>query len=150
MGVVFGIQGAIMVVVQGGLMGALVRTLGEWRLLCLAVSVFLAGLLSASVAHAMPHMVASLFLAMTGATLCMPVLNAIVTHRTPMAYRGRMMGTTSAAASWGRVIGPVLAGFTLGLYGYPGAWLCCALILSFFLVWVFREYQHQRVGHGLN
>jgi len=143
-GIVFGIQGAIMVVVQGGLMGILVRVVGEWRLLCIAVSVFFLGLLSASLAHTMPHMVGSVFLAMTGATLCMPVLNAIVTHRTPMAYRGRMLGTTSASASWGRVIGPVLAGYTLGLYGYPGAWLCSALILSFFLVWVFREYRRVR------
>lgn len=145
-GVVFGVQGAIMVVIQGGLLGALVRTLGEWRLLRLSVCVFMAGLLSAAMAQSMPYMVGSLFLSMTGATLCMPLLNAIVTHRTPVVYRGRMMGTTSAAASWGRVIGPVLAGFTLGLYSYAGAWLCCALILSFFLVWVFREYQ--RVGHG--
>lgn len=147
-GIVFGIQGAIMVVVQGGLMGALVRTLGEWRLLSLSVAAFLAGLLSASTAESMLHMVGSVFLAMTGATLCMPVLNAIVTHRTPRAYRGRMMGTTSAASSWGRVLGPVMAGYALGLYDYSGAWLGSACILSFFLAWVLREYRRERAGPG--
>lgn len=142
-GIVFGIQGVIMVVLQGGLMGPLVRILGEWRFLCLAVSAFFTGLVSAVYFDAMPLMVGSMFLAMTGATLCMPLLNAVVTHRTPVEYRGRMMGTTSAASSWGRVAGPLLAATNLGLFGYHGAYLGTACIIFLYLLWVFREYARQ-------
>jgi MFS family permease len=70
----------------------------------------------------------------------MPLLNTLVSHRTPPEHRGRMLGTTSAASSWGRVIGPLLAGTNLGVFGYSGAWLCCACLLVFYLAWALWEY----------
>ena len=143
-GIVFGVQGAIMVLFQGGLMGPLVRWLGEWQFLRLAVSTFFLGLLCAAFATTMPFMVGSMFVAMTGATLCMPLMNTIVSQRTPTQYRGRMLGTSSAAASWGRVIGPLMAGTNLALFGYRGAWLGCVFVISFYLIWVFREYTRQK------
>ena len=138
-GIVFGIQGMIMVVMQGAAMGALVRMLGEWRFLRIAILAFLAGLLLAVFAWNMPSMVGSMFLAMTGATLCMPLLNTLITHRTPAKYRGRVMGTTAAASSWGRVFGPALTGFNLAWFGYSAAWAACAVLVAFYLVWAFRE-----------
>jgi DHA1 family tetracycline resistance protein-like MFS transporter len=142
-GIVFGIQGALMVIFQGGLLGPLVRILGEWQFLRIAVSAFLLGLLSASFATTMLVMVGSMFVAMTGATLCMPLLNTVVTHRTPVEYRGRMLGITGAASSWGRVIGPLMAGGNLVLFGYRAAWLGSACIVLLYLVWAFREYAIQ-------
>jgi len=145
-GIVFGIQGAIMVLFQGGLMGPLVRWLGEWQFLRLAVSTFFLGLLCAAFATTMPFMVGSMFLAMTGATLCMPLMNTIVSQTTPTQYRGRMLGTTSAAASLGRVIGPLTAGTNLALFGYRGAWLGCVAVITFYLIWAFREYVRRKNG----
>jgi MFS family permease len=138
-GIVFGIQGTIMVVVQGGAMGALVRILGEWRLLRISIAGFLAGLLLAVFAWDMPSMVASMFVSMTGATICMPLLNTLITQRTPAQYRGRIMGTTAAASSWGRVIGPALTGFNLAWFGYSTAWAACALLVACYLIWSFWE-----------
>jgi predicted MFS family arabinose efflux permease len=142
-GIVFGIQGAIMVVVQGGLMGWLVRTLGELQLLRCAVTAFALGLLSAVFARSMPTMVGSVFFAMTGATLCMPLLNTIVSHRSSAALRGRMLGTTSSVGSWGRVAGPLLAGANLALFGYPGAWLGTTAVALCYMSWAYREYALQ-------
>jgi MFS family permease len=139
-GIVFGIQGALMVIFQGGLLGPLVRTLGEWQLLRVALAAFLLGLLIAAFATTMHVMIGAMFVAMTGATLCMPLLNTIVTHRTPAQYRGRMMGITSAASSWGRVLGPLMAGTNLAVFGYRGAWLGCACIVVLYLAWALREY----------
>jgi DHA1 family tetracycline resistance protein-like MFS transporter len=138
-GVVFGIQGALMVIFQAGLLSPLVRLLGEWRLLCLAISALLLGLLSAAFAEGMQPMVGSVFLAMTGATLCIPLLNSIVSVTTALEYRGRMMGITSAASSWGRVAGPLLAGANLALLGYRGAWLGSAGIVMIYLFWAVTE-----------
>lgn len=142
-GIVFGIQGAIMAVVQGGLMGLLVRSLGELQLLRIAVTALVLGLALGAVAESMLVMVGSIFLAMTGATLCMPVLNSIVSHRSSVIVRGRMLGVSSAAASWGRVVGPLLAGFNLALFGYHGAWLGSVFISLFYLAWSYREYALQ-------
>ncbi|TDG15517.1 MFS transporter [Seongchinamella unica] len=138
-GIVFGVQGVIMVIMQGGAMGALVNLLGEWRLLRIAICGFLGGLVLAVVAWNMPSMVASMFVAMTGATLCMPLLNTLITHRTAAAYRGRLLGATSAASSWGRVFGPAIAGFNLAVFGYSTAWAFCAVVVAFYLAWAVRE-----------
>jgi MFS family permease len=128
-----------MVLLQGAGIGPAVKVLGELRCLRLAVTVFLAGLLLAVFAVTMPYMVGAMFLAMSGATLCMPLLNAITTHRTPEQYRGRMLGTTAAAASWGRVFGPLLAGMNLALFGYQAAWMGCVFIVCFYLAWAIHE-----------
>ena len=134
----FGIQGVIMVLFQGGLLGVLARLLGEWRLLRIAISMLLLGLVSASFAGNMYIMVGSIFLAMTGATLCIPLLNTIISFTTALEYRGRMMGITNSASSWGRVLGPLMAGTSLGLFGFSGAWrVSASLVLIYLLLSLF-------------
>jgi MFS family permease len=145
-GIVFGIQGVLMIIFQGGLLGPMVRFLGEWRLLCLAIAALLSGLLSAAFASSMEGMVGSVFLAMTGATLCIPLLNTIVSFTTTLDIRGRMMGITSGASSWGRVVGPLLAGTNLALLGYRGAWLGSAAIVSIYLLWACVQCARRQAG----
>lgn len=138
-GVVFGVQGAIMVLLQGGAMGALVRFFGEWRLLRMAILLFLGGFVLAAIAQSMPMMVASMFLSMSGATMCMPLLNSIITQRTPAEFRGRVLGTTAAASSWGRVFGPLFSGVGLGVIGYSATWAAWSVVLLWYVGWVWRE-----------
>ena len=143
-GILFGVQGAIMVVMQGGMIGPLVRVLGEWPFLRLTTGCLVVGLALAIYARDMPAMVMATFIIMTAATLCMPLLNAITTHRAPAVSRGRMMGTTSAASSWGRVVGPLLAGAGLANAGFSVAWggtLCLALC---YFAWVWRANRLRR------
>lgn len=138
-GIVFGIQGAIMALVQGVLMGTLIRALGELTLLRVSIGCFLIGVLTAAFSETMVFMVGSMFVAMTGATLCMPVLNTITSIRTSPALQGRMLGTTSSAAAWGRVVGPLMAGSVLALAGYRAVWLVSAVLLVYYFVWALRE-----------
>jgi MFS family permease len=145
-GIIFGIQGIIMAVMQGGFMGQLIRLLGEFPLLRVSISLFLCGLLTAAFAETMPVMVTAAFMAMSGATLCMPVLNTLTSNRTPIALRGRMLGTTSSAGSWGRVIGPLFAGTNLALFGYQAAWLGCAALVVFYLSWALWEKPDRHIG----
>ncbi len=134
-GIVFGVQGALITILQGGVLGIAVRTLGEIRFLRVGVSICLTGLAIAIFANSMPFMVASAFIALSGATVCMPLLNTIVTYKTPPELRGRMMGTTGAASSWGRVVGPLLAGANLAVFGYTGAWIGCFIIVFVYCIW---------------
>lgn len=138
-GILFGVQGGIMVALQGGAMGAMVRLWGEVRLLQVSVSAFFLGMLVAAFVEQRWAMIAVVYLSMSGATLCMPLLNSIVSHRTREAERGRMMGTTAAASSWGRVVGPLFAGAVLSFSGYSATWLGCAAIASFYVAWALRQ-----------
>jgi DHA1 family tetracycline resistance protein-like MFS transporter len=122
-GIVFGVVGVIMAVNQGLLMGRLVRRLGERHLLRICISLFLAGLLAAQFAAGpLSMVVATLLLAMGGATLCMPVLNAMTSRRGRGEERGRLLGAASSAAAVGRIAGPLLAGGLLSVAGFAAAW----------------------------
>lgn len=157
-GILFGVLGAIMVVLQGGAMGPLTRVLGEYRFLVLTNSALLAGTVIAIGATEATAMVAAVYIALTGATLAMPLLNTLATHRTPQADRGRMLGSASGIASWGRVVGPLLAGANLTLFGYAASWTGCAVLAILYFAWAVREYRRHgrssiaqedyRHGHG--
>ena len=134
-GIVFGVQGAIMALVQGLLMGPLVRSFGELLFLRIVVTTFCGGLVLAVFAQGQAQMLTAAFATMTGATLCMPLLNTITSHRAPAALRGRMLGTVSAAASWGRVVGPLLAGTSLTLFGFSAAWAVIAVAIACYVGW---------------
>lgn len=138
-GLVFGVQGGIMVVLQAGVLGPVNRWLGEWRFLRIMLLIFWSGVLLAVFAGTKTTILTAVFIAMSGMTLCMPLLNSITSQRTEPKFRGRIMGASSAASSWGRVFGPLLAGANLALFGYAGAWLACLVVLSAYLFWAFWE-----------
>jgi len=138
-GVVFGIQGLMMVIMQGGVIGPVARRFGEVRFLRAGIAVMLLGFMLAGVALGMPAMVAAFFVMITGATVCTPLLNTITSLRTPPQVRGRMMGTTASAASWGRVVGPLCAGINLSVFGYTTAWFFTAVVAAVFLAWAWSQ-----------
>jgi len=144
-GIVFGIQGAVMALTQGLLMGPLVRIFGELRLLRICVSVFLLGSLIAVFAEGAVVMVGSMFALFTGATLCMPVLNSFTSHRSPPQLRGRMMGAASAAAAWGRVLGPLFAGVLLTLGDFRIAWTFLVGLAALYWLWAFSRWPKRPV-----
>lgn len=139
-GIVFGAVGAIMALNQGLLMGRLVRFAGELRLLRGCISVFLAGQLLALFADSAMPMVTSLLLALSGATLCMPVLNAMTSRRGSIADRGRLLGAASAAAGIGRVAGPIVAGALLSFGGFRLAWALPLLMVLAYWCWAFSHW----------
>lgn len=138
-GMVFGVQGLFMATLQAGLIGPIVQRIGEFPFLRTGIAVMLCGFLLAAVADTQVLMVATFFITITGATVCTPLLNTITTHITPPQIRGRMMGTTASASSWGRVLGPLIAGVNLQLFGYSVAWLFCAGVAAIFLLWALRQ-----------
>lgn len=137
-GIVFGIQGLCMAVLQAGLVGRLAQVLGEFRLLRLALAVMIAGFAIAALAETRLWLIAGFFIAVTGASCCTPVLNTVLSRRTPHPLRGQMMGTSSAAAAWGRVFGPLAAGLALSQIGYGAAWMIGAIVGATTLAWALR------------
>jgi len=136
-GIVFGVVGAIMALNQGLLMGRLVNLAGEVMLLRVCTSLFLAGQLLAVFASGALSMVTSLILALGGATLCMPILNAMTSRRGGVDERGRLLGAASAAAGVGRIAGPIIAGGLLTFGGFRIAWSLPLLMVLCYFVWAF-------------
>ena len=134
-GIVFGVLGAVMALNQGLLMGRLVRWLGELTLLRVSVSLFLFGQVLAVFARGPVSMVTALVLGLGGATLCTPVLNAMVSRSVSADERGRVLGASSTAAGVGRVSGPLMAGALLSLLGFRAAWILSAVMVAFYWGW---------------
>ncbi len=134
-GMVFGIQGLAMAVLQSSLIGVLVRRLGELRVLVIGTGLMSLGFGAATLANDQAGILLGFFAAITGGTLCTPVLNALVANRTPAHLRGRMLGTTSSSAAFGRVAGPLLAGALLSLGNFHVAWLGGVAMAGLMLTW---------------
>ena len=139
-GIVFGVVGAIMALNQGVLMGRLVGIAGELVLLRVCISLFLTGQFLAMFATGAATMVSSLILALGGATLCMPVLNAMTSRRGGADDRGRLLGAAATAAGIGRVAGPVLAGALLTFGGFRLAWALPLLMVAAYWWWAFSHW----------
>ncbi|MEM9315403.1 MAG: MFS transporter [Pseudomonadota bacterium] len=139
-GIVFGVVGAIMAINQGVLMGRLVGFAGEVKILRVCTSLFLAGVFLATFASGAFAMVGSLILALGGATLCMPILNAMTSRRGAIGDRGRLLGAASAAAGLGRVFGPILTGALLTLGGFRLAWGLPLLMVLCYCLWAYSHW----------
>ncbi len=138
-GMVFGAQGIAMALLQAGLIGALVKRMGELRLLLLGVALMMSGFAAATLADSASAIVLAFFLTVTGGTVCTPVLNALVSQRTPLNLRGRMMGTTSSSSAFGRVFGPLAAGALLSQFGYHLSWLLGVGVTLAMAVWAIGQ-----------
>ena len=134
-GIVFGVVGALMALNQGLLMGVWIRLLGELSLLRVCIGLFLAGQVLALFAASAWAMVTALLLALGGATVCMPILNAMSSRRGRGEDRGRLLGVASAAASLGRVAGPLLAGALLTFGGFRVAWALPLAMVAAYWLW---------------
>lgn len=110
-GVVFAAIGLVIAVVQGAVVPALSRRIGEWRLL--AAGAGLLGLsLAASGAIAETWLVtAQIVLVGVGMSLASPSAMALASRAAPADHQGSAMGATSAAGSLARIVGPPFAGF---------------------------------------
>jgi MFS family permease len=142
-GIVFGVQGVIMAVLQGAMIGPIVRRFGELPFLRTGLFFMVLGLLICVFADSTVTILAGVFIASSGGTIGPAILNALTSHRTPVPIRGRMMGTTGSTSAWGRVIGPLGCGVLLQTFGYAWAWMFMVFIGCLFLAWaVSQRPQH--------
>ena len=138
-GMVFGLLGLTMAALQAGAIGALVRLMGELRLLLISAFIMMLGFVLAATAQGQVQIVLAFFATIAGATLCTPVLNTLLANRTPMHLRGRMMGTASSSSAYGRVFGPMLGGVMLAGFGFEIAWLSGLLVAGLIVAWALSQ-----------
>lgn len=112
-GYIFAYLGVLGAVIQGGLLGRLVRVAGDKRLAVLG-TVFLALSL-----FALP-MSSTVFILMAASTgmaignsLSTPTLSALASKCVGPQWQGRIFGVTQSVSSLARIVGPILGGWLL-------------------------------------
>jgi predicted MFS family arabinose efflux permease len=139
LGYMFLIMGTISAIVQGGMIGKMVKRLGEPAVLSLGLCLYGIGFFAIPLSG--NFWVLSLILSLFGAGQGMirATANAMITQRTTVG-QGVTTGAISSMDSLGRILGP-LAGGAVYTFSYSGPFLLGGVLMLAILIWFQARYQ---------
>lgn len=130
----FLVVGVVATVVQGGLIGPLVKLCGEWRLTLAGLGFVIAGCLLiplATKANAQPVVFSAVAILALGTGLVTPCLRSLVSRRLDSEGQGAALGSLQGLQSLGSFLGPPLAGLAYETSGRQSPfWLGIALLVG--------------------
>jgi multidrug resistance protein len=145
-GYLFGFIGIVTVIVQGGLIGRLVKIFGEVTLARVGLLLTAASLALLPVSSNLTILLVACAGLSFGSGFASPPLSGLASQMIDRSWQGRALGVMQSAGSAGRLLGPLLGGWLLMLdlkkpiadYGrtpfFVGALLCfIAAVLAFCL-----------------
>ena len=135
--------GVVLVVVQGGGYGQLVKKFGVHPLYVGGVALVVVGLVAMSVATVWPVLLVALFVLSVGQGFASPSITTLVGEYAPPHRRGEAMGFQQSATAIGRIVGPPVAGWMFDHTGiwspYAAAAALCALAVVLLFWWGFQR-----------
>ena len=130
----FLIVGVVATVVQGGLIGPLVKRFGEWRLTLAGLGFVIVGcslIPLASRSNAQPVVFGAVAVLALGTGLVTPCLRSLVSRRLDSSGQGAALGSLQGLQSLGSFLGPPLAGAAYELVGQRSPfWLGILLLIG--------------------
>lgn len=113
-GYVFGFSGLIGAVVQGGLLGRLVKRFGEERLAFVGFVTMGIGLALLGTVHSVPYLLLLVGITAFGSSLSRPSLTTLLTHSVGRHEQGAVLGVSQSLSSIAAIVGPIIAGWLIG------------------------------------
>ena len=118
-GRMFGIAGLTMIVVQGGIIGRLVKRFGEGPLIPLGIGILAVSLLILPFAPPIGAMTIVFVMMAIGQGISSPSLHSLISRGTSPDEQGFVLGTNQSMSALARVLGPAAAGW---IYLGGAAW----------------------------
>lgn len=144
----FGVAGLVMIVVQGGLIGRLVKRFGEAALVPVGLALLALGLLLLPYAPPPVAMVGVFVLIAIGQGVSTPSLQALVSKGTSPDEQGFVLGANQSMSALARVVGPLTAGLLYSRVAEAAPFLgASALLLAGFFL-SFQAVRQWRRGAG--
>jgi MFS family permease len=112
-GYVFGFIGIISVILQGGLIGRLVKMFGETALARTGLLLLALALFSLPLVPTIPMLLLVCATLAIANGLVTPTLNGLASQMIDRSWQGRALGLMQSAGSFGRLVGPLLGGWLL-------------------------------------
>ena len=135
----FLVVGVVATVVQGVLIGPLVKRIGEWRLTLIGLVLVIVGCLMIP-AIGSPERAPAIFIAVAilalGTGLVTPSLRSLVSRRLGREGQGTALGSLQALQSLGSFLGPPIAGISYDLLGPVSPFAGAAAVLLTVIVLV--------------
>jgi len=119
-GYIFTYVGLIIVLMQGGLVGQLVKRFGERKLLIAGLVMLSIGLALLPFSSTLAFMLVALGILSAGNGAVTPTTSALLSLTSTRETQGKVLGLAQGIASLGRIVGPLAAGAIYSLVG-PGA-----------------------------
>ncbi len=114
-GYILAAVGILGVLIQGGLIGRLVKFFGEARLAFAGALILTGGLVGLALSRSSSEMIAASGAVGIGNSLLMPTLSALASRSAPAQWQGRALGVMQSSGSLARFVGPMVAGFLLAV-----------------------------------
>ena len=147
-GYLFSAFGVVGVVVQGGLVGPVVRMLGTRRTLVIGLICTAAGWGGSALTYSIPIFVLLLVPAAVGIGLCNATLIALVSNVADRGEQGRIQGAAGALESLGRTLGPIWGNVLLQKVGEGTAYGAAAALLLAAAGLAARGIEEREKGEG--
>lgn len=124
-GYVFAYAGFLGIILQGGLIGRLVKRFGEARLTGLGFATMGVGYAGLAAVWRIPELLVSATISTFGQGLLRPALTAQITHHSGRGEQGMVLGIAQSLMSVAQISAPLLAGFLIE-HQQLGAWALVA------------------------
>jgi MFS family permease len=126
--------GIVLVLVQGGLVRPLSRSLGESRMALIGSVLLLLGLGGLPFSTDLPRLLIDMALLATGFGILNPAVTSLVSRAAGTTERGGILGVNQSGQSLARILGPLIGGAVYGAVGrdapyYVGAVIMVAVVL---------------------
>jgi len=128
-GYVYAYLGFLGVILQGGLMGRLVKAFGEIALVRAGFFAAMAGLAALAFTHSIPLMLVVAAAASLGTGMNRPALTSLITQRADRSEQGVVLGLTQSLNSVAAISAPAIAGFLID-HSLLAAWALLAALIS--------------------
>ena len=138
-GFVFAFIGVILAIVQGVLVGKVVKVVSERRLIPLAILAIALGIGLIPFVWNVPTLLGALFVLAVGMGFNNPSLSSMVSRLADPNDQGGILGLASSLASLGRVVGPAAGGYLYDAYGMTTPYMTCGGVDDGGLCGVFRR-----------
>ena len=135
MGWMFMFMGAIVVPLQGGLLGRLINRFGERRIILMGLLLNALGMVLLLKAYAFVTLTVYLTITGIGNQLIRPTNTSWISKQTRIG-QGAAIGIMDAFLSLGRILGPLLGGWLYAKEAYPYAVLAGILVIATFCLYI--------------
>jgi MFS family permease len=112
-GYVYAYLGLLGVILQGGLIGHLVKAFGEVRLARAGFFLGLAGLVGLGFTYSIPLLLIAAAIASSGTGVIRPTVTSMITQKAGRSEQGVILGLTQSLNSISAIAAPALAGFLI-------------------------------------
>ena len=120
-GYVYAYVGFLGIVLQGGLIGRLVKKMGEAALIRAGFLIGAIGMAALAFTHGIPLLLVVSALASIGLGVLRPAITSLITQRAPRSEQGTVLGLNQSLNSISQIVAPFLGGLLID-QGWLAAW----------------------------